>query len=181
MTRGRHPIEAIKAAMKIAERRGLVQCMARRGRLCDFEIVTPHVLAKVRIKRMGHVRLTPKALEREAAFDIADLKMYPSSQDISRELWICSKKYFIRFFRVTDAGLVELGPDGGLLPANSPPTGISRYRRVQHPVRVTVPPEETGPAIPQVTSGHSRASPGTETSVPVPPAGDSYSPGPGES
>jgi len=182
MTKGRHPIEAIRAAMKIAEKRGLVQCTARRpGRLCDFEIIAPPVLTKVRIRRIGHVRLTPKALEREAAFDIADLKMYPSSQEISRELWSCSKKYFIRFFRVTDTGLVELGPDGQPLPANSPPTGISRYRRVEHPVRVTVPPDETGLATTLAVNDLSQAPQVIPSSVPVPHEGDPSSlPGPGE-
>ena len=181
MTKGRHPIEAIKAAMKIAEKRGLVQCMARGpGRLCDFEIVKPPMLSPVRIKRVGRIRGSAKSFEREAAAEIADLGMYPSSQEISRELWACSKKYFLRFFRLTDAGLVELGLDGQLLPANSPATGISRHRRVPHPVQVTVPQAETGHAVAPATPDLSRVSPGGEAPVPVPPTGISYTPDPGE-
>jgi hypothetical protein len=101
------------------------------------------MLAKVRIKRMGHIRCTPQSLEREAAEEIADLKMYPSSKEISRELWICSKKYFLRFFRVTDTGFVELWPDGQLLPPGSPPRGYL-HRRVSHPV--TLSPVAIDPA-----------------------------------
>jgi hypothetical protein len=67
MTKSRHPLKALEAADKIA------------------------------MKRMRYIRCTPEWLEREAHEEIANLKMYPSSQEISRELWICSRKYFIRF------------------------------------------------------------------------------------
>ncbi len=144
MTRGRHPLEAIRAAEKIALKRGLVQYLEPGAdRLCDFEIVSPPILAPVRVKRMGTIRSTAKSLEREAAEEIADLKMYPSSPEISRELWICSTKYFLRFFQVTDTGLVELGPDGQPLPSGSPPTGTSRRRRVPHLVQVSGSPAPT--------------------------------------
>jgi hypothetical protein len=137
MTKGRHPIKAIDAARTIAEKRGLVQYLERGpDRVCDFEIVSPPILSKVRIKRMGHIRCMPQSLEREAYGEITDLKMYPSSREISRELWICSKKYFFRFFRVTDAGLVELGPDGQPLPPGSPPRGYL-HRRVLPPVTLS--------------------------------------------
>ncbi len=130
MTRGRHPIRAIDNAKDIAEKRGLVRYYARTpGRLCDFSIVTPYGLAEVRIKPMRHLRSTPEWLEREASGDIAALKMYPSSQQISRELWISSPQYFRRYFRVTDTGLIELSPDGQPLPADSPKTGPARRRR----------------------------------------------------
>jgi len=130
-TRGRHPLKAIDAARTIAEKRGHVQYSHHGpGRLCDFEIVAPPVLAPIRMKRMDHVRCTLQSLERQAAGEIADLKMYPSSQEISRELWICSRKYFIRFFRITDEGLVELDRDGQVLsPKSSKATRSGRWRR----------------------------------------------------
>lgn len=182
MTKGRYPYEAIRAALKIAVKRGVVQRHEKGpDRLCDFEIVSPPILAPVRIKRMGHVRCTAKALEREAAAEIADLKMYPSSPAISRELWICSKKYYIRFFRVTDAGLVELGPDGQLLPEQSPAPGCYRRRRLRHPVQVTVLPASTDPdparpaALDRVSIPVSQAS---IESVTVPLVKTDPSPGP---
>ena len=129
MTKGRHPVRALEAAEKIAVKRGLIQFTHRGpGRLCDFEIVSPPILVKIRIKRMRYIRCTCPWLEREAAPEIADLKMYPSSQEISRELWTCSPKYFLRYFRVTDNGLMELDRDGRPLPAKSPgvPSGKTR-------------------------------------------------------
>jgi hypothetical protein len=127
---------------------------------------------------VGRIRGSAKSFEREAAAEIADLGMYPSSREISRELWACSKKYFLRFFRLTDAGLVELGLDGQLLPANSPATGISRHRRVPHPVQVTVPQAETGHAV---APGNIRPLPGISrrrSSRPGPSHGDFLHPRP---
>lgn len=121
MTRGRHPLRALENAEKIAERRGLVQRYERgEGMLADFSIASPPGLGQVKIKRMRYIRCTLAWLEREAYDEIADLRMYPSSREISRELWICSPKYLFRFFRVCDTGLAELGRDGEPLPQKSP-------------------------------------------------------------
>ena len=161
MTKGRPALEAIRAALKFAEKRGEVQCHQRGpGRLCDFEIVLPPLLAKVQVMRLAHARLTAKDLERAAAEKIAALRMYPSCREISRELWICSRKYFIRFFRVTDEGLVELGPEGQPLPAGSPPTGPACCRGARLPVKGAVPAASTAPAP---------VRPATDNFVPVPP------------
>jgi hypothetical protein len=121
MSRGPIPWRALELAQKIAEKRGLVRHYEREpGMIADFSITSPACNAEVRIKRMGHVRCTYQWLEREAAEQIAGLKMFPSSQEISRELWIYSPEYFWRFFRVCDNGLAELGRDGMPLPMKSP-------------------------------------------------------------
>ena len=121
MTRGRHPIRALEEAEKIARKRGLVHYYERvPGMIADFSIAIPPCLAQVRIKRMRYLRCTMQWLEREACEEIAGLKMFPSSREISRELWICSPEYCWRFFRVCDTGLAELGRDGVLLPQKSP-------------------------------------------------------------
>jgi len=139
-TRGRHPLKAIDAARTIAVRRGLIQyTQIGPGRLCDFEIVCPPLLAKVRMKRMRYIRCTPEWLDREAREEIAGLRMYPSSQEISRELWICSPDYFLRFFRVTDSGLVELGPDGQPLLPKSPKAPRSGRWRATAPSSAVLP------------------------------------------
>jgi len=144
-TRGRQPLKAIDAAAAIAERRGLVQYSRfGPGKLCGFEIVSPPNLAKVRMKRMRYNRCTPQWLEREASEEIADLRMYPASQESSRELWICSRKYFIRFFRVTDAGLTELDREGGILsPESQKAPRSDKWRRT--PSRDPVPPAAGSP------------------------------------
>ena len=121
MTRGRHPVRALEKAGAIAKERGLVQYYERGpDMLADFTITGPGIHAPVKIKRMQYIRCTMRWLEREAAAWIAGLKMYPSSKEISREIWIYSPEYFWRFFRVCDTGLVELGRDGVPLPLKSP-------------------------------------------------------------
>jgi len=121
MTRGRHPKRALEKAQKIAENRGLVHYYEQGpGMIADFSITSPEYNAEVKIKRMGHIRCSLQWLEREAPEEIAGLKIYPSSQEISRELWIYSPEYFWRFFRVCDTVLVEFGRDGTPLPPKSP-------------------------------------------------------------
>jgi hypothetical protein len=117
----RHPVKALEKADPIARQRGDVQYYERgAGMNADFTITTPEIFAPVKIKRMRYLRCTISWLEREAADEIAGLRLFPSSREISRELWYCSSAYAFRFFRVCDAGLVELGRDGQPLPEKSP-------------------------------------------------------------
>ncbi|MFA4849328.1 MAG: hypothetical protein WC626_06330 [Methanoregula sp.] len=173
MTRGRYPEKAIKKAQETAEERGLVRHYAHTpGRLCDFSIVGPAGLAEIRMKPMRHIRCTPKWLEREAAEDLAALNMYPSSPQISRELWISSPAYFRRYFRVCDTGLIELAPDGQLLPVGSPATGPRRSRAGAP----AVPATPGSPELP-VPGSPAAASPGLESPAPSPsPTPDPVSP-----
>jgi hypothetical protein len=121
MTRGRRPVEAIKAATRVAEKRGHVQHYVHGpGMICTFTIVSPGREAQVSIKRVRHLRCSPQWLEREASNAIAGLRLIVSSNDISRELWICSPTGAFRFFRVLDSSLIELGPDGNPIPAVQP-------------------------------------------------------------
>ncbi len=121
MTRGRHPDRALEKAEKIAKGRGLVHFYERGpGLLADFSITTREIKAEVKIKRLRRIRTTPSGLEREAAEEIAGLRLYPASAEISRELWIYSPDYFWRFFRVTESGLVELARDGSVLQPKAP-------------------------------------------------------------
>ena len=117
----RHPVKALEMADPIARQRGDVQYYERgAGMNADFTITTPEIFAPVKIKRMRYLRCTIPWLEREAAEEIAGLRLFPSSREISRELWFCSSEYAFRFFRVCDTVLVELGRDGQPLPEKSP-------------------------------------------------------------
>ncbi|MDP2797885.1 MAG: hypothetical protein Q8N94_10305 [Methanoregula sp.] len=96
-------------------------------------------------------------------------RIYPSSHEISRELWIYSPDYFWRIFRVLDNGLVELARDGTILPLKSPAP--------QQPVTVPcygapapVLPAARIPAISQPVPE------GTSLSHPLPIAGEPVSP-----
>jgi len=144
MTRGRHPDRALEKAEKIAIKRGLVHLYKRRpGLLADFSITTRELKAEVKIKRLRRIRTTASGLEREAAEEIAGLRLYPASAEISRELWIYSPDYFWRFFRVTETGLVEIARDGSVLQHKAPPgtpasgsfVGTVVLRPVPAPVR----------------------------------------------
>lgn len=121
MSRGRRPVEAIRLATLIAEKRGEVQHFRHGpGIICTFVIYCAGLVAHVRIKRMRHLRCSAQWLEREAAEELAALRIIASSSAISRELWICSPKGNFRFFRVCDGSLVELNRDGQPLPYRSP-------------------------------------------------------------
>ena len=121
MTRGRRPDRALENAEKIAKKRGLVHFYERwPGLLADFSITTREIKAEVKIKRLRRIRLTLHGLEREAAEEIAGLRLNPSSHEISREIWIYSPDFFWRIFRVLDDGLVELARDGTILPHKAP-------------------------------------------------------------
>ena len=120
MPRGRFPVKALEAAMEIAVKRGLVRMYERGpGSIATFAIVRPGLLVEVRIKRLRQMGCTKESLNRDAALEIAGLKMYPSCPQISRELWGVSQDYFIRFFRILDNGILELGSDGEPVPAGT--------------------------------------------------------------
>jgi len=121
VTRGRHPVRALEEVDPIAKKRGLIQYYERGpGMLADFSISVPSCLVLVKIKRMRYIRCTPQWLDREAYNELAGLRMYPSSTEISRELWICSPDYCWRFFKVCDTGLCELDRDGTILLQKTP-------------------------------------------------------------
>ena len=143
MTRGRHPIRALEKAEAIAKKRGHVQFYERGPDMqSDFSIGSPGLLSECKIKRMRYIRCTPKWLEREALAEITGLNMYPSSHEISRELWIVSPDYHFRFFRVCDTGLVELGMDGVPLPQKLPVPGKEAAIPGTRPVAVPLPSQE---------------------------------------
>lgn len=152
MTRGRHPVRALEEAEAIAKKRGLVRYYERGpGLICNFSIVNPEILVQVRIMRMRYLRCTLQWLEREALEEIAGLKMFPSSREISRELWICSPEYCWRFFRVCDTGLIELGRDGAVLPSKSP-VPLPGMKRPDTPLSIVSPSPSvvaSSPAIPR--------------------------------
>ena len=55
---------------------------------------------------------------------IAGLRTLPGSGLVTRELWLYSKKGIWRYFRVTDSGIEEIGPDGEpLIPAGKSSAG----------------------------------------------------------
>jgi len=145
MTRGRRPVEAIRLATRIAEKRGEVQHFRHGpGMTCTFVIYIAGCVAHVRIKRMRHLRCTVQWLEREAAEELAALRIIASSPQISRELWLCSPRGNFRLFQVCDDSLVELDRDGLPLPARLP---VKKRRRRAAPGPAPEP-EDSAPLSP---------------------------------
>jgi hypothetical protein len=135
MTRGRRPVRAIQLATRIAEKRGEVQHFRHGpGMICTFVIYIAGLVAHVRIKRMRHLRCTVQWLEREAADELAALRIIASSPAISRELWLCSPRGNFRFFRVCDDSLVELDRNGLPLQVQSP---AKKQRRRAAPAQIS--------------------------------------------
>jgi hypothetical protein len=121
MTRGRIPVEALRVAEPIAEKRGLVQHYLReRGSVCTFTIMSPGIVAHVALRCVRRLCCTVKEISRDCAAEIGGLRIIASSKEISRELWLSSPRYALRFFRVLDTGLLELGRDGAPLTAANP-------------------------------------------------------------
>jgi len=121
MTKGRIPVRALEKAEPIAANRGEIQHYVREpGTICNFEILSPGIVAKVAVRCIRRLCCTVSEIERECAEKIAELRIIASSKEISRELWLCSPRYAYRFFRVLDRSIVELGRDGRPLPSGDP-------------------------------------------------------------
>nr|WP_320162278.1 hypothetical protein [uncultured Methanoregula sp.] len=117
MTRGRLPVRAQDVADPIARKRGMVQhYQYEPGTVFSFTIFGKIYDIQVRIKCVRRLGGTAQEFERELAEILAAVRLTASGPGITRELWLCSPRYALRFFRVTDAGLVELDEDGSVLP-----------------------------------------------------------------
>jgi hypothetical protein len=113
---------ALREAVLIAKKRGETrQFMYEPGMICNFVIYCPGIVAHVRIKRVTRVHCDHAWIGREAADALTALHAIASGPGISRELWVFLPRGAFRFFRVTDAGLVELSRDGSVMPEKAGP------------------------------------------------------------
>ncbi len=113
MTRGPAPIVGMDAALRIAEARGLVMVFRHSVRnLADFVIVRNGTVIFVRFRRTLCPRGSPEEIGHELRDIVASLRRIP----VGRELWTYSRYGKLRFFRVDETCLVELGEDGKILP-----------------------------------------------------------------
>ena len=191
MTKGRYPKKAIDKAKKIADERGEVRYYARnRGLHPHFSIVAPHILAEVMLKITKHINAPLAQLEADAAGEIGCMKMYPASQQISREVWFSSQNYFRRYFRITGTGLIELGPDGNLLPVDLAKPGTGATAGALAPAAAAAGSQAAGsPAVGSPGSPGARQFPAPEypavpapaPAVPVPESSGPVSPAPASS
>lgn len=113
----RRPRRALPDALPIANRRGKAQ-LAESGpeNMYHFTIVSPGMVAFVRVKFIPRILSAPVDIVAEFRDAIQRLRTIVQDSVISRELWVRSKHGTWRFFRVTDAGIVEIDKEGEDLP-----------------------------------------------------------------
>jgi hypothetical protein len=116
MSRGPLPRRALDAALPVARQRGTVR-QAERGPelLYDFTILGVAPIAFVRVKYAARIRAALPEIVACFQEEISLIRLITHDAAISRELWLCSKHGTLRFFRVTNDGLIELGRDGKVL------------------------------------------------------------------
>lgn len=116
MTRGRPPLKALDDALPIATARGrLMQFVDEPVFDCDYMILGADRLCCVRVKRTRHLWCTPEGMEAQCSDAVTKFRNIPSPAFLSREIWFWSPYGVFRFFRIDDAGLVELDCDGNVL------------------------------------------------------------------
>jgi hypothetical protein len=113
MSRGRTPTNGIRNAMPIARTRGRVMEIVQNGDTpARFVVVADGKVFFVYIRRVDPFRVTPVEMEAENCAVLGMIRSLPHSADIIREFWPYSKAGTLRFFRVEDSWLLEIGRDG---------------------------------------------------------------------
>lgn len=113
MSRGRPPLSGIREALPIARARGrVIEVIRNNDTPVMFVIVEGNKIIFVLIRRADPFRLTPLEIETENRGMLAGIRSLPVSADIIREFWIYSKAGSLRFFRVEDSWLLEIGRNG---------------------------------------------------------------------
>jgi len=137
MRRGPPPAKGFDVAIPVALMRGDVMLFQRSpGNVCDFTIAGNGILAMVRLMMILRLHATIAEITIEYATAVHGLCTIPFGGPVSRELWLYTRYGTLRFFRVTEAGLVEIdcfgfpfvnGRSVTMLPAfpgaNLPPAG----------------------------------------------------------
>jgi hypothetical protein len=125
MTKGRPATRGVDDAVDIARKRGCVmKIVYGLESVCDLFIRTAAYIAFVKTRRTEKITATIQEIEHAYHDLIAELRLFPVSAQILLELWIYSRHGTYRFFRLGEAGLVELDRDGwpASLPGrNAPP------------------------------------------------------------
>ena len=89
----------------------------RTGRWTSW-ITTPGHLVLVKIQRSERLGIRPGHCKRTPRADPPD-PGNPQWRAVCRELWLYSRYATLRFFRIENSALIELGADGTPLPART--------------------------------------------------------------
>jgi hypothetical protein len=113
MSRGRPPSNGIREALPLARARGRVlEIVQNGGTPAMFVIVADKKVFFVYIRRIDPFHQSPGEIEAENHAVLTGIRSLPGSADICREFWGYSRAGTLRFFRVEDACLREIGRDG---------------------------------------------------------------------
>jgi len=113
MTRGRPPATGRENALPIARARGRVMEIVQTGETtAAFIIAADGKIIIVWIRRADPFRRTPEEFDAENHEQLTLFRSFPGSADIIREFWVYSKYGTLRFFRVEESRLLEIGRDG---------------------------------------------------------------------
>ena len=113
MTKGRPATTGVNDAVAIARKRGCVmRIVYGLESLSDLVIRTAAYVAFIKTRRTGKITATVQEIEHMYHDLIAELRLFPVSAQILRELWIYSKHGTYRFFRVEKTGIAEVDRDG---------------------------------------------------------------------
>lgn len=126
MTRGPETITGFAAALPVARRRGHVDLFRHdQGSRAEFLIAGSVQIAIVRLRRA--TCLHGPAVDIASAFRevLESLRLYPAGGPVSRELWLFSRYGVLRFFRVEESGISEIGADGKELTKETSGSGTS--------------------------------------------------------
>jgi len=136
MTRGRPPQKALDEALPIAQARGALLLFTDEPAFdCDYLFLATDRLCIVRVKRTRHLWCTPGQMEAQCCEAIQQFRHLTAPAFVSREIWFWSPYGVLRFFRIEDAGLVELDRDGKVLATPRP----DQHAVVKQPVPAGTP------------------------------------------
>lgn len=159
MNRGRPATRGINDAVAIAQKRGCVMRVTyAHDSVCDFFIRAMMLVIFVRVVRIEKIVAPVSEIEFVCRRMIAELRLFPPSQQIRLELWVYSRHGTYRFFRLTDAGLEEIQQNGETAPATIPAT--VKEGEADPAAVPTVNKDSTSPATTPVTGDMPEQVPG---------------------
>lgn len=163
MTRGRLPQKGLDVAVPIARERGLVMEFRQTAEnLCEFVIVGNGCVAFVRVRKARRLHGAVEDIAAEFSGAIVPARTIPSGGPVSRELWLYSRHCVLRFFRITDAGIIAIDRSG--MPISTVADGSPGKDEPG------IPAERTGPDAPAEPSGPAAPADPEELNEPAAPA-----------
>ena len=120
MTRGRFPELGRDLAKTAAEKRGRAHLVdPGKERTIDVLILTESHVVLVTLRRSENLGEPVEKIAEQYREPLLLARQIPCGGPVWRELWLYSRYESLRFFRIENAALVELAPDGSPVPAGA--------------------------------------------------------------